>query len=101
MSTIPEGELAVDVFQTASSIVVQTAIAGVGIHDIHISLNHTTLTIKGTRTPPSEVPHQAYIWQECFWGNFSRSIILPNEVHGDHIQATFVQGVLTVTLPKK
>ncbi len=101
MNTHPEGELAVDVFQTPTTIVVQAAIAGVGRDNIHISLNHHTLTITGTRTPPREVPHEDYIWRECFWGNFSRTIILPSEVDNTHIQATLVHGVLTITLPKK
>ena len=101
MEDHPEGELAIDVYQTPTSVVVQTAIAGVTREDIHISLHHHELKISGHRTPPTQVPHEQYVWRECFWGNFSRTIMLPSEVDTTHIQATLVHGVLTITLPKK
>ncbi|MBI4739508.1 Hsp20/alpha crystallin family protein [Candidatus Woesearchaeota archaeon] len=97
----PEGELAVDVYQTEKDLVVQSAIAGAQSHDLDVFISGDLLTIRGRRLPPSNVPKDQYFWRECFWGSFSRSIILPVEVEQGHIDASIKNGVLTVRLPKK
>lgn len=95
-----EGELSVDVFQTADSIVVKSTIAGVQPEDIDISINNDMLTIRGERRHEEQVQEDDYFYQECYWGSFSRSIILPVEVKAEEVDATLKNGVLTVKLPK-
>ncbi len=95
-----EGQLAIDVYQTKDAIIVKSTIAGVKSEDIDISINNDMLTIRGKRELQEQVTEENYFYQECYWGSFSRSIILPVEVKADKIDATIENGVLTVTLPK-
>jgi len=95
-----EGQLAIDVYQTPKAIVVKSTIAGVKPEDIDISINNDMLTIRGTRKQSSNIAADDYFYQECYWGGFSRSIILPVEVKADAIEANLENGILTVTLPK-
>ena len=95
-----EGQLAIDVYQTKNNIIVKSTIAGVKPEDIDISINNDMLTIRGKREMTETVSEDDYFYQECYWGGFSRSIILPNEVKTDKIEAEIENGVLTVTLPK-
>ncbi|OGY80036.1 MAG: hypothetical protein A3B74_05270 [Candidatus Kerfeldbacteria bacterium RIFCSPHIGHO2_02_FULL_42_14] len=96
-----DGQLAVDVFQTSQHIVIQSTIAGVHPEDVDISFHNDTLTIKGLRRKPVTIPEEDYLYSECYWGGFSRSIILPVDVHEDKIAAQMENGVLTITIPKK
>lgn len=95
-----EGQLAVDVYQTKTAIVIRAAIAGVQADDIDISVNNDMVTIKGLRHLDEEVAYQEYLYQECYWGGFSRTIILPVEVKADKVTASMKNGILRVTLPK-
>ncbi|HLC89939.1 MAG TPA: Hsp20/alpha crystallin family protein [Patescibacteria group bacterium] len=95
-----EGELLLDVYQDKNNIYVQSAMAGVKPEDLSISLNNDLLTIRGSRRQSSEVEENDYFYQECYWGNFSRSIVLPTQVKADKISATLKNGVLIVKLPK-
>jgi len=95
-----EGQLAIDVFQTKDAIIVKSTIAGVKAEDIDISINNDMLTIRGTRKMNEEISEDEYFYQECYWGAFSRSVILPMEVKTDKIEAAIENGVLTITLPK-
>jgi len=95
-----DGQLAVDVYQTEKEIVVKSTIAGVDVDDLDISLQNDMLTIKGIRRKDFEVDDDDYFYQECYWGGFSRSIILPVEVKEDEISATLKNGILTIVLPK-
>lgn len=95
-----EGQLAVDVYQTKTAIVIRAAIAGVQADDIDISVNNDMVTIKGMRHVDDDVDTDAYLYQECYWGGFSRTIILPVEVKADKVTATLKNGILRVTLPK-
>lgn len=94
-----EGELAVDVYQTENEIVVQTAIAGVHAVDLDVAVENDVVTIQGMRKNPSAEQKQ-YLYQECFWGPFSRQIILPEEVDASHSEATMKDGVFTLRMPK-
>lgn len=94
------GQLAVDVFQTEKHIVIRAAIAGVRAEDIDISVNNDMVTIKGVRRLAEYVPPADYLYQECYWGGFSRSIILPVEIDGVKVKATIKNGILRVVLPK-
>lgn len=95
-----DGQLAVDVYQTEETIVIKSPIAGVEADDIDVSVNRDVVTIRGRRKQLETVPRQDYLFQECYWGGFSRSIILPTEVAVDRVNAEIHNGILTVTLPK-
>jgi HSP20 family molecular chaperone IbpA len=93
-----EGELAVDVYQTETELIIQSAIAGVKPEQLNVSLEGDMITIEGERQKPSEGGD--YFIQECYWGKFSRKIILPVEINPDGIEATFKDGILTIKLQK-
>jgi len=95
-----EGQLSIDVYQTNEAIVVKSTIAGVKPEDIDISINNDMLTIRGKRMEQNEIPEESYLYKECYWGSFSRSIILPVEIVNERIEAILENGVLTVILPK-
>ncbi|HNT30346.1 MAG TPA: Hsp20/alpha crystallin family protein [bacterium] len=95
-----EGQLAVDVYQTASDIVIKAPIAGVRAEDVDIAITDDVVTVKGERHYDADVAQEDYYCQECYYGVFSRSIILPVAVATDQAEATFVNGVLTITIPK-
>lgn len=94
------GQLAVDVYQTKAEIIIKSTIAGVRPEDIDISVNNDMITIRGKREKDHEVSTEDYFYRECYWGGFSRSVILPCDVKVDQIKATISNGVLTVVLPK-
>ncbi len=95
-----EGQLAVDVYQTEDDVVIQSTLAGVRVEDIDITVNNDMVTIRGMRRREQDVPTQQYFYQECYWGGFSRSIILPYDVKADKVAAKLKNGILTVILPK-
>lgn len=96
-----EGQLTVDVYQTPDEIVVRSTIAGVTIDDLDISITDDTVTIRGERKSDEDVAAEDYFHQECYWGPFSRSIILPVDVDSEKAAAAFKKGILTIRLPKK
>ncbi|MDA1337680.1 MAG: Hsp20/alpha crystallin family protein [bacterium] len=96
----PEGELAVDVYQTDTEMVIQSTIAGVKTEDLDISIENDTVTISGERKNIVEDSKKNYFYQECFWGAFAREIILPEEVDGGRAEATMKDGVFTLRIPK-
>jgi HSP20 family protein len=95
-----EGQLAVDIYHTDEELVIKSTIAGATADDIEIALNEGLLTIKGRRESSEVVAADAYIYRECYWGRFSRSIVLPIEVKNDKVKATLHNGVLTIRLVK-
>ena len=95
-----DGELVIDVYETNSNFVVLAAIAGVQIKDIDISLEKDMMVIKGNRSDPHIHPDKKYFYQECYWGPFSRKIILPENVDVDKADAQIDKGILTVKIPK-
>lgn len=95
-----EGQLSVDVFQTAECIVIVAPVAGVKPEDLSINVTDDVLSIKGKRDLKFAVSAGDYFTQECFWGNFSRSVILPEAVDTSRVNASFNNGVLTVRIPK-
>lgn len=95
-----DGQLAVDVYQDKKNIYVKAAIAGVKPSDIEILLNNDMLTVKGKRYFREDIEEEDYYIKECYWGGFSRSIILPVDVKNDQVRATIENGLLTIILPK-
>jgi len=94
------GQLAVDVYQTDSSIVIQAPIAGVKKEELDISIENDVITIKGNREAPPETEEKNYFYQECYWGPFSREIILPSEGDPSRATAEMKEGVLTLKIPR-
>ena len=95
-----EGSLAIDVYQTDNDIVVMAPIAGVAVDDLDIDITPESVTIKGKREKKEKVEKKDFLYLECYWGRFSRSIILPQEINPDHATAAFKNGVLKIVLPK-
>lgn len=96
----PEGELAVDVYQTGEEIVIQSTIAGIKPESLDISVENDVVTIRGIRERPEETGERDYFYQECYWGPFSRKIILPEETDPSRTDATMKEGILTIRIPK-
>lgn len=94
------GELVVDVFETGADFVVSAAIAGIQIKDLDISLEKDMMVIKGNRCNPHPDTDKKYFYQECYWGPFSRKIILPENIDIDKADAQIDKGILTVKIPK-
>lgn len=95
-----EGLLTVDVYRTEDSIFIKSTIAGVGADDIDISITSDMVTIKGERKPDKKVKFSDYDYQELYWGPFSRSIILPEDIDAESAKASLKNGILTLELPK-
>jgi HSP20 family protein len=95
-----EGQLSVDVYQDKNNIIIKSTIAGVEPEDVDITFDNDMITIRGKRQRDRSIKDEFYFYQECYWGGFSRSIILPVEVLSEKIQATIKNGILTITLPK-
>ncbi|MBU3965141.1 Hsp20/alpha crystallin family protein [Patescibacteria group bacterium] len=96
-----EGQLAVDVYETSSAIIAKSIIGGVKSADIDISISNDVLTVKGVRKKQEGTGEEVnYFVSECFWGPFSRSIVLPVSVDADNIKASLKDGVLKIELPK-
>ena len=94
------GELAVDMYQTANDVVVKAALPGLKPEEVDISITGDTLTIKGEHKEEQEVKQEDYFYKEHRYGGFSRSVAIPVQVKSDKAEATFENGVLTLTLPK-
>ncbi|MEK7624530.1 MAG: Hsp20/alpha crystallin family protein [Patescibacteria group bacterium] len=95
-----EGQLTVDVYQTDNEIIVQSTVAGVSPEELDINISTEGVTIKGKREREEEVKEKDYFYQECFWGSFSRSIILPQEIDPERSTAVIKNGILTIRMPK-
>jgi len=95
-----EGTLALDMYQTEDSIVVKSTVPGVKPDDIDITISGSTLSISGETTEEEEVKEENYIRRERRHGSFSRSVVLPEGVDPDKAEATFDDGILTLTIPK-
>ena len=97
-SSEEEGELAIDMLETKNELVIR-AFVGIKADELDISINNDMVTIRGERKQEEEEIKEAY-YSECFWGPFSRSIILPCEVDSDKTKATIKNGLIIIRLPK-
>lgn len=95
-----EGQLTVDVYQDKDNIIVQSTVAGVAPEDLEVNITNESVTVRGKRERMERIEDKDYFYQECFWGRFSRSIILPIEVNPEESTAVLKNGVLTITMPK-
>ncbi len=94
-----EGQLAVDVFREGDSLVIRSTVAGVTPEQIDLAIHGDLLTIRGRRDAAREVDEENWFYRECYWGAFSRSIILPVDVRVDQAAASVKNGVLEIRLP--
>lgn len=93
------GQLAVDVYETKEKLFVKARTAGVNKNDLDVSISDNTLSIRGTLSA-NEEDVENYFVQECYWGEFSRSIALPVPVKEEEIEAVLKDGVLTISFNK-
>lgn len=94
------GQLAIDVYETKEKLIVKARTAGVNRNDLDVSISDNTLSIHGTMNSGYEEDVENYHLQECYWGEFSRSFVLPVQVKEDEIEANLKDGVLTVSFTK-
>lgn len=94
------GQLTVDMFQTPTEIIVEAMLAGVKSDDLDISLTQDMVTIKGSRKKSKEIEDENYYYSELYWGSFSRSILMPQEVDTENADASLKNGLLVIKLPK-
>lgn len=96
-----EGQLTVDIFDDGANLIIQSTVAGVKPEDLDLSITNDMITIRGKRQRHEEVTEESYYYKELYWGTFSRSVILPEEVDSEKAEAALKNGLLTVKLPKK
>ena len=95
-----EGQLTIDVYQTPEEMVIKSTIAGVRQDDLDITIATDMVTIQGVRRKDENISPEDYYYQELYWGPFSRSVILPQEVDTESAKAALKDGILTIRLPK-
>jgi HSP20 family protein len=95
-----EGELSIDMYQTPTEVVIQTMTAGVRPEDLDIEIGRDMVTIQGKRRESRMIDEDDYVMRELYWGSFSRSIALPEEVDPDLAEASEKHGLLIIKLPK-
>lgn len=95
-----EGQLNIDMYQTKDNVIIKSTIAGVRPEDIDITVANDMVTIKGARRKEENISQDDYFYQECYWGNFSRSVIIPVDIDSETIEADLKDGILTVIIPK-
>jgi len=96
-----EGTLTLDVYFKDDDLVIVAPIAGASLENIEILVDGDVLMIKGERLPPENIDPSLYEHQECFWGPFSRTIILPKDLDLENIRAYYHNGILMIKIPKK
>ena len=92
--------MSLDIYHTDKEIVILAPIAGITQDDIKVSVTDDVLIIRGERKAAEEIAEENYYTKECFWGGFSRSIVLPVEADTKNISATFENNVLDIRIPK-
>jgi HSP20 family protein len=96
------GQIAVDIYELDTYYIIRAPIAGVKLSDIDIEVDDKVLTIRGARNPSDTIPQDQYYLQECFWGDFERSITLPISIDPKKVKATFSKdAILKVIIPKE
>ncbi len=95
-----DGELPVDMYQTDENIVIRALVAGVSPADLEISITRDMVTVRGVREEYQEAHDDGYFHRELFWGSFSRTLLLPEEVAIDEAEAQEKHGLLEIKLPK-
>ena len=95
-----EGQLSIDVFQDDHNIYILAPIAGVKAGDVDVSITDEVVTIQGQRRSGHEISSEKHFTQECYWGPFSRSYVLPIAVDSELAKASLKDGLLRIEIPK-
>ncbi len=95
-----EGTLNIDLYQTRDNVIIKSTIAGVKPENLDITIANDMVTIKGERVKEEKISQEDYFYQECYWGGFSRSVILPVDIDSEGVEADLKDGILTIILPK-
>jgi len=95
-----EAELAIDVYQTPTDMVLQTMVAGVKPDDLDITVGRDMVTISGKREEDHKIDEENYFAHELYWGKFSRTVLLPQEVEPEQVEAVEKHGLLTIKIKK-
>ncbi|MCD6442265.1 Hsp20/alpha crystallin family protein [bacterium] len=96
-----QGQLSVDIYEEGDCLIIESMIAGVQAKDIDIITEPDLIVIRGSRSRAKEEKEDLnYYYQECFWGKFSRTLILPCPIKPNEVKANFKNGILKITLPK-
>lgn len=95
-----EGALNIDMYQTKDNVIIKSTIAGVRPEDVDITVANDMVSIKGSRHKEENVVQDDYFYQECYWGSFARSVIVPVDIDSEHIEADLKDGILTIVIPK-
>ena len=90
----------IDMYQTKDNVIIKSTIAGVRPEDIDITVANDMVTVKGSRKKEETISGDDYFYQECYWGSFSRSVIIPVDIDSEGIEADLKDGILTVIIPK-
>ena len=93
------GQLAIDVYRSGDNIIIESPIAGVDPSQIDIQITSEEVSINGQRAKYEEIHDEDYYYQECYWGRFSRSVILPDEIDAEASEATIKNGILRIKMP--
>lgn len=94
-----EGQLSLDVFRKGGFLVVRSTMAGVKPDDVDVAVNGDLLTIRGVRTQQEEINEDDWFHHECYWGSFSRSVVLPVDVYAEQADASLRDGILEIRIP--
>lgn len=94
------GQLAVDVYETDEKLIVKARTAGVNKEDLDVSISDGILTISGTLSSGDDTEATNWHIQECYWGEFSRTLALPVAVKEDEVEAVLKDGVLSISFAK-
>ena len=95
-----EGQLTVDVYQNSDEIIIKALVAGVRPENLDVAITRDMVTIKGKREETKQVTEDNYFYKELYWGSFSRTILLPQEIEVDESTASEKHGLLTLVMPK-
>ena len=95
-----QGQLVVDVYEKGDELVIESAIAGVSVSDVDITVEPDLIVIRGERKKKETSTPRRYYYQECFWGKFSRTLVLPHPVKPEKVKANLKNGILIIILPK-
>jgi len=94
------GQLAVDVCETDTELIIKARTAGIDRNDLDVSISDGILTISGTLSSGDETDVKKWHIQECYWGEFSRTLALPTAVKEEGVRAELKDGILTITFEK-
>jgi len=95
-----EPSLAIDMYEVDNELIIQSMIAGVTPENLHITITRDTVTIKGKRIAPQDVPEDHYLERELYWGEFSRTITLPFPINTEGAEAVEKYGLLIIRLSR-